>query len=106
MSRFDGIPHKIYDYNNKVNGYKEWSFAVNKAGKVVWLNHIPWQNPLLDRVERLPDTWKKYDCKKKTRPNTTVPHFVQEDTFFECAGGKIKAFYNVHGEIDTIFVGR
>ena len=41
---------------------------------MVWLNYEPTtdKNPLLDRVEILPQTWKKYDCKKKRANQTEV----------------------------------
>ena len=98
------MSEKIYVYNNKNNNLKEWKFGVDDGGKVTWLNHEPWSNPLLDRVEILPQTWKKYHCKKRSEPDTRVSHVIEKFTFFECAGGKIRAYYNVHGEIGTIYV--
>ena len=97
---------EIYVYNNKVNNFKEWSFAVNEKGEVIWLNYMPWDNSLFDRVEVFPETWKKYRCKRKTRPDKRVAHVIRKHTFFECAGGKIRAYYNIHGEIGTIVVER
>ena len=108
MYSYKDIPEKIYAYNKKTNRFKKWSFGVDKAGKVVWLNYKPRNdnNSLLDRVEILPQTWKKYRCKKVSVLNTSNPRITYEDTFFECAGGKIKAHYNVHGEIGIIEVER
>ena len=106
IMKLKGIQEKIYDYNNKINALLEWSFGADEMGRIVWINHKPWSNPLLDRIEILPETFKKYNCKKKTEPNKKVPHVIQEYTFFECAKGKIRAYYNIHGEISTIAVNR
>ena len=102
--KFKRISEIVYIYDNKINNLPEWKFGVNKVGQIVWINHKPWSNPLVDRVEILPVTWKKYNCKKKTRPDKSVPHVIKDYTFFECAEGKIRAYYNIHGEISTIVV--
>ena len=106
MYKYSDNSPEVYVYNNKVTGYKEWNFAVDKKGSVVWLNYMPWNDSLFDRVEILPKTWKKYHCKKKNKTDASVPHIIREYTFFECAGGRILAYYNVHGEIGTIFIKR
>ena len=100
------VPETIYIYNNKKNNLREWNFGIDKKERVVWINHKPWSNPFLDRVEILPGTWKKYNCKKKIEPNKSVPHVIQEYTFFECAEGKIRAYFNIYGEISNITVNR
>ena len=116
VKRIFGEPHEttklkqiketMYEYKNKSNGLTEWIFGAGDRGEIVWLNYKPWFNPLLDRVETLPTTFKKYHCKKKRKPNTTISHVIQDYTFFECAERKIWAYYNVHGEISTIEVNR
>ena len=63
--KFKRISETVYIYDNKTNNLPEWKFGVNKVGQIVWINHKPWSNPLVDRVEILPVTWKKYNCKKK-----------------------------------------
>ena len=100
------IKETVYEYKNKSNDLTEWSFGASDQGEIVWFNYEPWFNPLLDRVETLPTTFKKYNCKKKQKPDTSVPHVTQNYTFFECAEGKIRAYYNIHGEISTIAVNR
>ena len=112
-----GNPHKThifkdtpnqtaYFYRNKKNNLHEWSFGVDNSGHVVWINHTPWFNPLLDRAEILPQTWKKYRCQKKTKPDKRTPHVIRQYTFFECARGKIRAYYNKYGEISDIAVSK
>ena len=103
--RIPNIPYDIHAYNNKRTKFKEWSFAVDKSGEVASLNYEPGSDPLLDRMEVLPQTWKKYHCKKKRKLERTK-HAVGEVTFFECAKGKIRAYYNIHGEVSTIVVER
>ena len=100
------IKEKMYDYDNKENSLEEWTFGADKAGDIVWLNHKPRSNPLLDRKEILPITWKKYHCKMKTKTDRRVPHVIHTDNFFECAEGKLRAYYNLHGEISTIEANR
>ena len=98
------VPEKIHEYNNKEKEWPayKWAFGVNKSGKIKWLNYRPWENPLLDRVEVLPTTLKKYSCKKERKPDKSSIHFIVDETFFSCAGGKIMAYYNIHGEISLI----
>ena len=66
------IKETMYEYNNKNNELVEWIFGVNDQGDVVWFGHEPWLNPLLDRVETLPTTLKKYNCKRKRKPDASV----------------------------------
>ena len=104
--RIPNIPYDIHAYDNKTTKFKEWSFAVDKSGEITSLNYEPSSDPLLDRIEILPQTWKKYHCQKKRKWDTSIKHVVNEVTFFECAKGKIRAYYNVHGEVSTIVVER
>lgn len=108
-----GKPHKAltfkdapdetaYYYRNKTNNLHEWGLGVNKSNQVTWITHTPWDNPLLDRVEILPKTLKKYHCKKKSKPDNSTPDVVRRHRFFECANGKIRAHYNKYGEIGEI----
>ena len=101
---YKGSTEKIHSYKN--NNLKEWSFGVNNTGSVAWLiyNPVISNNSLLSRIEILPQTWKKYHCRKKRKPDTRVHHVIRDFTFFECAGGKIKAYYNKYGEIRSISV--
>ena len=104
--KIPNIPYDIYGYNNKKTKFKEWSFTVDKNGEIASLNYEPDSDPLLDRSEILLQTWKKYHCRKKRKMDTSVKHVVSEVTFFECADGKIRAYYNVYGEVSTIAVER
>ena len=98
------IPKRItfYLYHNKMTQFQEWNFSIDEKGHVVGIAYDPFSNPLLNRVETLPQTWKKYNCKKKRKPDTRISHVIQDYTFFECAKGKIEAYYNMHGEITYI----
>ena len=100
------VAEVVYDYDDKENQGNKWDFGVNKNGELVWLYYRPWGNPLLNRVEVLPSTLKKYNCERKRERDTRVPHVIRDFTFFECAEGRIRAHYNIHGEINTIAVNR
>ena len=100
------IQETVYKYINKKHRGREWSFGIGKDKKLVWINYRPWGNSNLDRVEILPTTFKKYNCRKKREPDTRVAHVIRDYTFFECAKGKIRAYYNIHGEISSIAVSR
>ena len=104
---FYKIPKDIafYNYYDKVTKFQEWSFTVNSMGKVEGMAYTG-SHPLLDRVEVLPETWKKYRCKNKVIPDTRNPNVIQDETFFECVDGRIKAYYNKYGEIESITVAR
>ena len=105
--KFKGDKEKIYyKYTNRKNQRREWNFAVDKNEKLTWINYSPWNNPLLDRVEVLPTTLKKYNCQKKREIKTINSHAIKEVFFFECVQGRIRADYNVHGEIRNIAVAR
>ena len=104
--KFKGDREMIYEYRNKKYKGREWNFGIGHDKKLLWINYRPWGNPLLGRVEILPRTLKKYNCQKKTKPDTRVSHVIEDFTFFECAGGKIRAYYNFHGEISSIVVIR
>ena len=97
-----------YYYRRKSDNSHKWGFGVNKLNQVIWLHYSPWGNPLLDRVEILPETLKKYNCKKKSEPDNSTPDLIQNHTFFECTNDKIKfrAYYNRYGEIRSIAANR
>ena len=110
-----GEPHEIFDFKNtpnemayyyydKKNNLNEWSFGVNnKFAQVTWMFHYPRGNPLLDRIEILPQTLKKYGCQKKSKTEH-LPGLTRELKFLECADGRIRARYNKYGEIEYIVV--
>ena len=104
VEKYEGEDKQIYSYNNKKNNLREWRLGANKNNKITWIIYIPWENPLLDRMEVLPNTLASYNCKKKTKPDKRVPHVIHNYTFFECANGKLRAFYNMHGEIRNIAI--
>ena len=106
IKTYKKIKEEMYEYDNIEHSLVEWIFGVDKSGNIVWVNHKPWSNPLLDRIEIFPITWKKYRCKKEIRPNRSNPHVIQNYRFFECANGKLRGHYNLHGEISTIEVNR
>ena len=101
---FEDFSGTVYYYHSKVTQFRDWSFSVGQKGNVIGILYRPLSNPFLDRVEVLPMTWKEYDCKKKRKPDTRVSHVTKDYTFLECAGGRIKAYYNMHGEITDIAI--
>ena len=106
ISKIKGVSETLYDYRNKEYPTLRWRFGVNDSRQIEWFNYRPGANPLLNRIEVLPTTFKKYNCQKKRKPDTRVPHVIREYTFFECAEGKMRAYYNTHGEISLIAVNR
>ncbi len=100
------VSEKIYRYEGKSTKLLKWNFGVNDEGMVEWIGYHPRSNSLLDRVEILPFTLKRYNCKKKTEPDERVPHVIDDFTFFECAEGRIRAYYNIHGEVEDIVISR